>query len=125
MQCPPFTELQIVRTFILSPLYRSAIPVGRRCLSSSLAVCSEIKDGPEPPKQEQKEEDGEEQKAGKDNLLELLASMKVKVTSKKVWDPKVMSSDPVSALPETEGDASMSPEAVAELPPQRYVNAPV
>ncbi|XP_035291057.1 28S ribosomal protein S31, mitochondrial [Anguilla anguilla] len=103
------------------PIHRAAVPGGQKSLGTSVAVRSEIKDGPELPEQEQKEDGGEKDKSGKENLLELLGSMKVKVTSKKkVWDSKVKRKEPMPrpAPTEMESTTSMFQKAMADLPPQ-------
>ncbi|KAJ8266077.1 hypothetical protein GJAV_G00125630 [Gymnothorax javanicus] len=103
-------------------IHRAAVAGGPKSLSTSVAACSEIKDGAEPPKQtEMDEEGGQREKSGKESLLELLGSMKVKVTSKRrVWDSTVKRKEPAAQpVPaEMESATSMFQKAMADQPPQ-------
>ncbi|KAJ8384395.1 hypothetical protein AAFF_G00205280, partial [Aldrovandia affinis] len=95
---------------------------GHRSLGASAAARSEIKDGPELPREEQaKDEDKKTKsvKSGKENLLDLLGSMKVKVTSKKkVRDLPVRGKEPDPAPEAMESTISMFRKATAESLPE-------
>ncbi|KAJ8276126.1 hypothetical protein COCON_G00078780 [Conger conger] len=93
-------------------IYRSAIRGGQKSLGTSAVACSEIKDAPELPKQEQKVEDGEKPKAGKENILDLLTSMKVQVTIKKEKRKEPVSQKAMDELP-PQSQESLSPDLVA------------
>ncbi|XP_036380610.1 28S ribosomal protein S31, mitochondrial [Megalops cyprinoides] len=110
-------------TFTL-PISRTAIPRRHRALSTSAAVSSEIKDGPEPPKEEKRDEERETEpkKSGKESLLDLLGAMKVEVTSKKKFQAlKLQKSKAPASRPAPvvmESTISMFQKATEGSPPQ-------
>ncbi|KAG9351712.1 hypothetical protein JZ751_022963 [Albula glossodonta] len=109
------------------PIYRAAIPGGHKCLGTSSAVCCEVKEEPEPEQKKDGEKKTEHVKSGKENLLDLLGSMKVKVTTKKrVQDLKANSKELAShPTPDAmESTVIQVQKAIAESPPQRESLSP-